>query len=193
MFRQSHHYGGKDNDQTQMDALIDEEGITYVFDHGYVDYTAYDRYCEYNIFFVTCLKKNAVIEPLSTYELPQDSKVSFDEKVRIGTHKSQMKHSLRMVQTEYSEGNMLFLLTNRFDLSANKVGGMYRSRWVIETFFKWMKQHIKIKTFYGTSENVVMNQVWMELISYCLLTLIKQETGMKHRLLQIYRWLKVFL
>lgn len=104
-----------------------------------------------------------------------------------------MKHPLRMIQTEDSEDNMLFLLTNRFDLSADEIGEIYRSRWAIETFFKWLKQHIKIKTFYGTSENAVMNQVWIALIAFCLLTLIKQETGVTHRLLQIYRWLKVFL
>lgn len=139
------------------------------------------------------LKKNAVIEPLHTYDLPQGSKVSLDEKVQIGTPQKRMKHPLRMIQTEDSEGNMLFLITNRFDLSADEIGEMYRSRWAIETFFKWMKQHIKIKSFYGTSENAVMNQVWIALIAFCLLIMIKQETGVKHKLLQIYRWLKVFL
>lgn len=69
----------------------------------------------------------------------------------------------------------LFLLTNQFDLTADEIGEMYRSRWAIETFFKWMKQHIKIKSFYGTSENAVMNQVWMALIAYCLLTLVKHQ------------------
>jgi hypothetical protein len=181
------------NDRTQMDGLIDEEGITYVFDRGYVDYAAYDDYCENGIFFVTRLKKNAVIEPLHTYELPEDSVVSLDEKVQVGTQQKRMKHSLRMIQTQDSEGNLLFLLTNRFDLSADEIGEMYRSRWAIETFFKWMKQHVKIKTFYGTSEKAVMNQVWIALIAYCLITLIKQESEVKHSLLQIYRWLKVFL
>ncbi|MDQ8737985.1 IS4 family transposase [Paenibacillus sp. LHD-38] len=136
----------KDNDRTQMDALIDEESVTYVFERGYVDYAAYDRNCENDISFVMRLKKNAVIEPLHTYDLPQGSKVSLDEKVQIGTQQKRMKHPLRMIQTEDSEGNMLFLITNRFDLSADEIGEMYRSRWAIETFFKWMKQHIKPST-----------------------------------------------
>ncbi|BBH21762.1 hypothetical protein Back11_31070 [Paenibacillus baekrokdamisoli] len=135
-----------------------------MFDRGYVDYAAYDRFCMNQIFFVTRLKNNAVIEPLLTYDLPPNSTVSLDEKIRVGTQQKRMKHPLRMVQTVDSEGNLLFLLTNRFDLTADEIGEMYRSRWAIETFFKWMKQHIKIKTFYGTSENAVMNQVWMALI-----------------------------
>ena len=145
------------------------------------------------IFFVTRLKNNAVIEPLHSYDLPPESTISLDEKIRVGTQQKRMKHPLRMVQTLDSEGNMLFLLTNRFDLTADEISEMYRSRWAIETFFKWMKQHIQIKRFYGTSENAVMNQVWMALISYCLLALVKQETNTKHSLLEISRILKVLL
>jgi IS4 transposase len=92
-----------------------------------------------------------------------------------------------------SEGNPVAILTNRFDLDADEIGQIYRERWAIETFFKWMKQHVRIKTFYGTSEQAVMNQVWMALIAFCLLVLIKMETGTKHSLLELYHWLKVFL
>lgn len=183
----------KVNDRIPLEELADEEGVTYVFDRGYVDYAAYDRFCEKKIFFVTRLKNNAVIEPLHTYELPPNSVVSLDEKIVVGTQKKRMKHPLRMIQTVDSEGNLLFLLTNRFDLTADEIGEMYRNRWAIETFFKWMKQHIKIKTFYGTSENAVMNQVWMALIAYCLLTLVKEEMNAKQSLLEISRMLKVFL
>ena len=181
------------NDRVPLEELADEKGITYVFDRGYVDYAAYDRFCKEQIFFVTRLKNNAMIEPLESYELPAKNTVSLDEKIRVGTQKNRMEYPLRMIQTVDSEGNLLFLLTNRFDLKADEISEMYRNRWAIETFFKWMKQHIKIKTFYGTSENAVMNQVWMALIAYCLLALVKQDLKREHSLLEISRRLKVFL
>lgn len=183
----------KVNDRILLEELADEEGVTYVFDRGYVDYAAYDRFCDNGIFFVTRLKNNAVIEPIHTYELPQNSIVSLDEKIVVGTQSNRMTHPLRMIETADSEGNLLFLLTNRFDLTADEISEMYRNRWAIETFFKWMKQHIKIKTFYGTSENAVMNQVWTALIAYCLLALVKQEMSTTSTLLEISRKLKVLL
>ncbi|MFC5651479.1 GerAB/ArcD/ProY family transporter [Paenibacillus solisilvae] len=82
----------KKNDRTQMDSLIDEEGVTYVFDRGYVDYGAFDSYCERGIHFVTRLKNNEVIEPLQSFEIPQGSQVTLDEKVRIGSLHKRTKH-----------------------------------------------------------------------------------------------------
>ena len=181
------------NDRTQMDSLIDETGATYVFDRGYIDYSTFDRYCDQGIFFVTRLKKNAVIRPIYSFRLPPDSKVLSDEMVHIGTPQKRMENVLRLIHTVDSEGNKLAIVTNRFDLNADEIGEMYRKRWAIETFFKWMKQHVRIKSFYGTSERAVMNQVWIALIAFCLLVLVKQETGSSHPLLQLYRWLKVLL
>lgn len=181
------------NDRTQMDSLIEEKGVTYVFDRGYVDYFTFDRYCDEGIFFVTRLKKNAIIRPIDSFKLPPDSKVLSDGMVYIGTPQKRMENVLRLIHTIDSEGSPLMIVTNRFDLDADEIGEMYRKRWAIETFFKWMKQHIRIKSFYGTSERAVMNQVWIALIAFCLLVLVKQETGSSHPLLQLYRWLKVLL
>lgn len=183
----------KKNDRTQMESLIDEVGVTYVFDRGYVDYAAFDRYCEDGIYFVTRLKENAVIEPLQSFETPEGSKVAVDECVLVGSHQKRMKHKLRMIETADSEGNLLYLLTNRFDLSCDEISEMYRSRWAIETFFKWMKQHLRIKRFYGTSERAVHNQVWITLIAFCLLVLAKLDANVTHSLLQIQRWLKALI
>jgi IS4 transposase len=181
------------NDRSQMDSLIDETGITYVFDRGYVDDSTFDRYCDQGIFFVTRLKKNAAIRPIHSFKLPSDSKVLSDEMVYIGTPQKRMENVLRLIHTVDSEGNLLAIVTNRFDLEADEISEMYRKRWAIETFFKWMKQHIRIKSFYGTSERAVMNQVWIALIAFCLLVLAKQEIESAHPLLQLYRWLKVLL
>lgn len=183
----------KKNDRTQMNELVHEPGVTYVFDRGYIDYAAFDRFCLDGIFFVTRLKNNTHIEPLQELEVPEGSGVSADVLVRIGSQQKKMKHTLRMIQTEDSQGNLLFLVTNRFDLTCDEISEMYRSRWAIETFFKWMKQHLQIKHLYGTSERAVYNQVWISLIAFCLLVLVKMETKVAHSLLQLTRWLKALL
>ncbi len=183
----------KKNDRTQMDSLINEEGITYVFDRGYVDYGAFDSYSKNGIYFVTRLKNNAVIEPLESFEIPTGSKVTMDEKVRIGSAQKRTHYVFRLVETADSEGNLLILVTNRFDLTCDEISDMYRSRWAIETFFKWMKQHLRLKRFYGTSEEAVQNQVWIALIAFCLLALTKREVEATHSLLQLSRWLKALL
>ncbi|OXM13894.1 IS4 family transposase [Paenibacillus herberti] len=183
----------KKNDRTQMDSLIDEEGVTYVFDRGYVDYKAFDSYSERGIHFVTRLKNNAVIEPIESFEIPTGSLVTMDERVRIGSSQKRAKHEFRMIETSDSEGNQLILVTNHFDRTSDEISAMYRSRWVIETFFKWMKQHLRIKRFYGTSDRAVHNQIWIGLIAFCLLVLVKQDTKTPHSLLQLSRWLNVLL
>lgn len=183
----------KKNDRSQMDGLVNEKGMTYVFDRGYIDYAKFDDYFEQGIFFVTRTKKNTVIRVVESFTLPEDSQVLSDQMVYIGTPQKRMENVLRLIHTQDSEGNPIAILTNRFDLEADEIGQIYRERWAIETFFKWMKQHVRIKSFYGTSEQAVMNQVWIALIAFCLLVLVKMETGTPHSLLELYRWLKTLL
>lgn len=113
--------------------------------------------------------------------------------VVLGSTQKLMDNILRLVETIDSEGNPIRIITNRFDLDAEEIGEIYRSRWAIETFFKWMKQHAKLTVLYGTSERAVENQVYLALIKYCLLLLVKLEQKTKHSLLQVSRWLKVYL
>ena len=183
----------KKNDRSQMENLVDEVGIAYVFDRGYIDYEKFDDYFERGIFFVTRSKKNTVIRVANTFSLTKDSQVQSDQMVHIRTPQKRMENVLRLIKSSDSEGNSISILTNRFDSEADEIGQIYRERWAIETFFKWMKQHVRIKSFYGTSEQAVMNQVWMALIAFCLLVLVKWETGTERSLLELYRWLKTLL
>jgi IS4 transposase len=134
-----------------------------------------------------------VVRLVESFTLPENSQVLSDEMVYIGTPQKRMENVLRLIHTEDSEGNPVAILTNRFDLTAEELGQIYRERWAIETFFKWMKQHVCIKSFYGTSEQAVMNQVWIALIAFCLLVLVKMETCTKRSLLELYRWLNTLL
>ncbi|WP_146812511.1 IS4 family transposase, partial [Aneurinibacillus danicus] len=183
----------KPSDRTQMDVLIDETDATYVFDRGYVDDEKFDRYCDDGIFFVTRLKKNAVTRTLHSFRLPENSSVLSDEMVLVGTPQKRMDNVLRLIKTVDTKGNELLILTNRFDLKVEEISDMYRSRWAIELFFKWLKQHTKVKTFYGTSEKAVTNQILIALIYYCLHLLIKMETKADLTLVQLSRLLRSYL
>ena len=88
--------------------------------------------------------------------------------VVVGTTQNRSENTFRLLKLLDTKGNELLLLTNRFDLSADEIAEIYKSRWAIELFFKWMKQHLNIKTFYGHSEQAVHNQVYIAMIVYCL-------------------------
>ncbi|MEJ8548831.1 IS4 family transposase, partial [Brevibacillus borstelensis] len=183
----------RSHDRTQLGKLVDQSGITYVFDRGFNDYAKFDEYCEQGIFFVTRAKKNASIQYLYDRSIPENSAITRDCFVEMGTMQKRMRHLLRLVESMDLEGNPLVLITNRWDLSAEEIGDMYRSRWAIEIFFKWLKQHVKITSFYGKRKEAVLNQVFVALIAYCLLVLAKIYSNSKGSLLQIYRWLRATL
>ncbi|MGG4032487.1 IS4 family transposase [Paenibacillus cisolokensis] len=180
----------KPSDRTQMDALIDETGATYVFDRGYVDYEKYDQYCWDGVFFVTRLKDNAIVEVMDEFPTTEGSVMTRDRMVKIGKGAKQMKHVLRLIETVDLKGNPIRIITNRFDLTAEEIGDLYRNRWKIETFFRWLKQHLKLTRFYGEDENAVWNQILICLISYCLLLLMKLELSTTKSLLDLSRLLK---
>jgi len=180
----------KPADHTQMDVLIDEADATYLMDRGYLDYGKYDDYCQRGIRFVSRLKNNAVVEEMEERALPEAAKIDRDVKVTLGKGNKRMKNALRMIEITDSQGRPVRIITNRFDLTAEEIGDMYRSRWQIEIFFRWVKQNLKFTRFFGEDENAVMNQIWVCLIAYCLLLLLKMETSTKMSLTDIMVLLK---
>jgi IS4 transposase len=183
----------KPADHTQMDVLIDETDATYLMDRGYLDYGKYDNYCSSGLRFVSRLKNNAVIEEVEELPVTAGSKILRDVKVFLGKDKKRMTHVLRMIETTDAKGNLVRIITNRFDLSAEEIGDLYRSRWQIETFFRWVKQHLKLTRFYGTSEQAVINQIWICLIAYCLDLLVKLSMETKKPLSELVDILKTML
>ncbi len=172
-----------------MDALVvEEEGALNVFDRGYVDYKKFDKYCEKSIRFVTRLKSNAAIEVVAELPVDPGGPIKKHQIVHLGKKDvSRMKHTLRLVEAEDTQGNPVIIITNDFKLEADEIGTIYRYRWQIELFFKWIKQHSRVKHFYGTSEQAVENQIFIALITYCLLMLMKLKAGYKGPLLTVKR------
>ena len=182
-----------EHDRGQLEVLVDDKDCMYVFDRGYLDYGQFDRMTDEGYFFVSRLRKNAVVRTMEKFELPEESTVLSDEMVVIGTTQNRSENAFRRLQVLDSKGNQLTLLTNRFDVSADEIAELYKSRWAIELFFKWMKQHLNIKKFYGQSEQSVHNQVYIAMIVYCLNVLAQLRTKSKRTYLQISRYLKASL
>ncbi|WP_335871399.1 IS4 family transposase [Bacillus sp. 2205SS5-2] len=183
----------KEHDRNQLEVMVDDKECMYVFDRGYLDYERFDRMTDEGYFFLTRLRKNAVIRVLEDFRLPDNSDVHSDQMVLIGTTQNRAENVFRLIKVNDSKGNELHLITNRFDLSAEEISDMYESRWAIELFFKWIKQHLNIKKFYGQSEWAIHNQVFIALIVYCLHVLAQLETKSKRKTLQISRLLKAAL
>ncbi|MFA8440207.1 IS4 family transposase [Pueribacillus sp. YX66] len=179
----------KEHDRNQLEVLVDDPNAMYVFDRGYLDYERFDRMTDDGYFFVSRLKKNAVTRDIHIFHAREEDILS-DKMVWIGTTQNRAENAFRVVEVKDRRGEILRLITNRFDISPKEVSDIYRSRWEIELFFKWLKQHVKIKRFYGESETAVENQVYTALIVYCLHVLIQLETGSKRKILQVSRWLK---
>ena len=177
-------------DRTQMDELVVEEKDAFnVFDRAYLDYEKFDYYCEQNIRFASRLKSNALVKILEEYPLGEGTLIS-DSKVILGKKNlTQMKNALRIIKTTDSQGKIITIVTNDFSLSAQEIADIYRYRWQIEIFFKWIKQHLHVKHFFGTGEQAVEVQLYIALITYCLLTLIRQKTRYTGTLLELKRCL----
>lgn len=182
-----------EHDRGQLEVMVDDKECMYVFDRGYLDYERFDRMTDDGYFFLTRLKKNAVTREIYDFKLPEDTSVLSDQMVLIGTTQNRAENYFRLLKVIDTKGNELQLITNRFDLSAEEISEMYKSRWAIELFFKWIKQHLNIKKFYGQSEWAIQNQVFIALIVYCLHVLAQIETDSTRKTLQISRYLRAAL
>lgn len=178
----------KTADKKKLDELIvqDEDALN-IFDRGYVDYKKFDEFCRKNIRFVTRLKDNAAIEFIGERPVTEDGLIEDDVDVILGTTNTKMKHELRVITIDDGVNQPFSIVTNDFNRSAEEFGEIYRYRWQIELFFKWLKQHTQIKHFYGTSETAVTNQLLIALMTYCALILLKLETGYERDLLNLQR------
>lgn len=172
-------------DETQLDALIvPDKNALHVFDRGYFNFKKFDTYCENGIRFVTRIKSNTIVTVVKELPVDSSSLITRDAIVKIGN----MKHSLRLIETLDSEGNKISIVCSDLKINAQEISDLYQARWQIELFFKWVKQHLIIKKFYGKSQNAVFNQIYLAMITFCLNILMKNELGYKGTLLEMMNW-----
>ncbi len=166
------------------------KGSTVVFDRGFNDYNWYDELTKNDIFFVTRSKSNAVVTPLKKRCGRKSAGVIEDREILLGPS---MKKYRQVVYQSPEDGHTYHFLTNAFHLPAKIVAELYKERWQIEIFFKWIKQNLKTKTFLGTSRNAVMTQLWIALCAYLLLSYIKFKAKIGWTIHQMLRVLQLNL
>ena len=170
---------GRVHDSKVMDKIPVEAGSYYLMDKGYVDFRKlYELFQKKKAYFVTRAKHNAKYEVIE--ERPVDSKAGLiaDKTIRLTGVLTAKKYpdALRLVVYEdFATGNVYEFLTNNFDIEAITVAELYRERWQVELFFKWIKQHLHIKSFYGTTQNAVYTQIWIAVCDYLLLAIAKKK------------------
>lgn len=161
----------------------------YTFDKGYYDLNWFQHIADSGAYFVTHLKDNAKIESLGQHrEANERLGVWRDEIVWFTGYQSAKKYpgELRLIEfMDASTGKTYRFITNNFKLAASSIAGIYKQRWQIEIFFKWIKQNLKIKSFLGTSENAVMTQIYVAIIHYLLVAYIKFLHGFKLSLTEL--------
>ena len=166
------------HDVNILDTLVPEPGAIYVMDRGYLDFERLYALHQAPAFFVTRSKSNTDPRRLYSNPVDKDSGVRCDQIVALGgfyTHQSYPERLRRIKFYDAKRDKRLTFLTNQFTLPAATIADLYRCRWQVETFFKWIKQHLRIKAFYGTSENAVKTQIWIAVAVYVLVAIVKKR------------------
>lgn len=184
---------GSVGDPTMMgDLVVFEDGALNVFDRAYVDYEKFDAYCEQSVYFVTRLRHSAKFKVLKVCEVKPDTDVLQDAVVLLGYNaRKQMKNKLRLIQFQETPEEVMLICTNDFDAPVEEIREIYRRRWKIEMFFKWIKQHLHVKHFYGRSPNAVYNQVYAALIAFCLTLLMQANVHHRGTMLEMVKQLRL--
>ena len=169
---------GKLHDVNVLDILPVEAGAFYVMDRGYLDFTRLYAMHQAGAFFVTRAKRNMDARRVYSSPTQRECGVICDQRVMLNSFysaKAYPEHLRRVRFKDPESGKTLVFLTNNTTLPALTIAALYKSRWQVELFFKWIKQHLRIKRFLGTSENAVKTQVWCAVATYVLIAIVKKE------------------
>ena len=185
---------GKQADVRILDELVLEPGSFYVMDRGYVDFQRLYRFVLAVAFFVTRSKTHLKFNRLESHLVDPSTGVRSDQTVRL-RNASSFKHypdKLRRIRyVDADTGKNLIFLTNNFELPALTIALLYKKRWKVELFFKWIKQHLRIKHFFGNSDNAVKTQVWISICVYVLVAIVKKQLKSERSLYSILQILSV--
>ena len=185
---------GKQADVKVLDELLLEPGAFYVMDRGYVDFDRLYRFVLAGAFFVTRAKTGLRVHRLESRPVAAGTGVRSDQIVWLTLRRSLERYPERFRRVSYRDpetDKALVFLTNNFDLPPLVIAQLYKSRWRVELFFKWIKQNLRIKHFFGTTDNAVRTQVWIAVCIYVLVAILRKELGLELSLSQILQVLSV--
>ena len=187
---------GKLHDVKALDVLVPLPGAYYVLDRGYLDFGRLFRFQELGAFFVTRAKTNLQFVRRYSHPVDKATGLQCDQTIALTGPKTATLYPLPLRRIRYTDpdtGKRLVFLTNDFTLPALTIAQLYKARWQVELFFKWIKQHLRIKAFYGTSANAVKIQVWVAISVYVLVAIVKKRLGLSQSLYTILQVLSVTL
>lgn len=185
---------GKMHDVKILDQLVFKPSAIYLMDKGYLDFARLYRLHQTEAFFVTRAKTNLACAHLSSRKVNKELGLRCDQTIELITYKSKKSYpeSLRRVKFyDKEQGKTYVFLTNNFEISAMEVALLYKYRWQMELFFKWIKQHLKIKRFWGESENSVKTQIWIAICTYLMVAIVKRELKIEKSLYEILQIISV--
>ena len=187
---------GKVHDVNILDEILPEPGAFYVMDRGYVDFERLYVFTLSAAFFVVRTKSNVLIQRRYSHPVDKTTSVRSDHTVILTAITSVKAYPDRLRRVSYLDvktRRRFKFLTNNFTLPAHTIAQIYKSRWQVELFFKWIKQHLRIKAFYGTSENAVKTQIWIAVSIYVLVAIVSKRLALGASLYQILQILSVTL
>lgn len=188
--------GGQIHDLHFLDQIIFEAGAFYIMDKGYTDFQRLYHIHQQQAFFVIRAKNNLTFSRQASHPIIKDRGLRSDQTIRLtgprssGYYPEQLRR-IHYVDTELNK--RFFFITNNFNLSALTIARLYELRWQVELFFKWIKQHLRIKAFYGTTPNAVKTQVWIAISVYVLVAILKKEHKLEASMYEILQVLGVML
>ena len=187
---------GKVHDVNVLDHLVPEPGAIYVMDRAYLDFQRLYQLHQGSAIFVTRSKTNTGLRRIYSNKVDKSTGVKFDQTVVLTGFYSKKEYPEKMRRIKYfdaEKGRSFVFLTNQFTLPSITIAELYRYRWRVEIFFKWIKQHLRIKSFYGTSENAVKTQVWIAISIYVLVAIMKKRLKIDLTLYTILQILSITL
>lgn len=186
---------GKLHEVNTLDIIPIEPGAFYIMDRGYLDYTRLYSLSQSAAFFITRGKSNLKCRRVYSHPVDRNTGMICDQSVMLTVPKSAIAYPDKLRRVKYHDAEtqkILVFLTNNFTLPPLTICMLYRCRWQVELFFKWIKQNLRIKTFYGTSENAVKTQIWIAVSVYVLVAIMKKQLNIQASLYTILQILSVF-
>ena len=187
---------GKKHDVTVGRMLNFPKGSIVAIDKAYNDYAWYKQLTDKGIFFVTRLKNNAKYRIIERRSVQKNKGLTCDQTIELTGIQVSKKCPVQLRRVGYKDavtGKHYVFLTNNFKLAAKTIADIYKARWQVELFFKWIKQNLKIKSFVGTSKNAVMTQIWIAMCVYLLIAFLKFQSGLTKSMQQLLRLLQLNL
>lgn len=176
------------HDVNAMDVIDYEPLAYYIFDRAYVDYERLFRITKAKAFFVVRSKSNVKFKRMYSNKIDKSTGIKYDQIGKIEGYYSSKDYPEKIRKVKFFDAEkkkILIFLTNNFELKAEEIALLYKQRWQVELFFKWIKQHLKVKTFWGTTENAVRIQINIAIITYCLVSIVSKELKINRSIYEI--------